>query len=177
MTQEPQETVAEELAVDGGSVEQDMAALVADLQKVTLERDELQAQVLRAMADFQNFRRRTQAEASQIRQFAAESLLTDLLPVLDNFERTLEHLGDGATLESVSEGIQAVNKQLRSVLESQKLQRIESVGQPFDPELHEAIGTEPVGEFDDGIVSLEVQAGYRLGDRVIRPARVKVAKG
>ena len=111
------------------------------------------------------------------RVMATEQFVTELLPVLDNFERTIAHIEAGATVESLVGGIKAVEKQLRTVLESQSVRRIQSVGEPFDPELHEALGTQSGTEHPEDTVVLEIEPGYKMGEKVIRPARVKVAKG
>lgn len=149
--------------------------LVSDLvQKLTAERDELQAQVLRTMADFQNFRKRNQAETVLLRQFATQALIEKLLPVLDNFERTIKAANSGATMESLVGGIGAVERQLKSALEGQGLVRIESVGQPFDANLHEALATVPSADHPADTVIDEIEAGYKIGDKVIRPAKVRV---
>lgn len=165
----------QETATDD-TVERDIQKLYDEIQKLTTERDELQAQTLRTMADFQNFRRRTQQEAAQIRQFATERFVTDLLPVLDNFERTVAHLQAGASADAMMGGIQAVERQLRTVLEGQNIRRIPTVGEQFDPNVHEAIGMEPTADYPEDTIALEVEPGYQMGDKVIRPARVKVAK-
>ncbi len=128
------------------------------------------------MADFQNFRKRVQNESSQVRQLAAQGVVSDLLPVLDNFERTISHLSAGSSIESVIEGVRAVERQLRSILELHNVRRMQSVGEPFDPELHEAIGTVETDEQEHETVVEEVEPGYRMGDKVIRPARVRIAK-
>lgn len=145
------------------------------LQRLQDELNQTQDQLLRTMADFQNFRTRQNQKAEQDRRFATESFVTALLPVLDNFERTITHVDQGATVEQVLSGIKAVERQLRSVLESQNVRRIESVGQPFDPTFHEAISMEETTEHPANTVTYEFEAGYRMGDKVIRPARVKVA--
>lgn len=132
-------------------------------------------QLLRTMADFQNFRKRKQEDEARIRQFATESMVSALLPVLDNFERTVEHLNTGASAEAMLDGIRAVEKQLRSALESQNVKRIESIGKPFDPNFHEAIAMEASEEHPAETILAELEPGYRMGDKVLRPARVKVA--
>ena len=175
-SEETQEELAE--AVQG-----DVDALVAEIEKLTSERDEAKDQALRTLADlqnfqkdFQNFRKRNQQEMLQFRQIATEQFVRELLPVLDNFERTIAHVEAGATVESLVGGIRAVEKQLRSALESQNVRRIDSVGQPFDPEMHEALGTESSSEHPEDTVALEIEPGYKMGEKVIRPARVKVVK-
>jgi molecular chaperone GrpE len=172
--EESQNAPAEEIE-DGNTVEQDIHRLSEEVQKLKGERDELQQQVLRTLADFQNFRRRNQEQAAQLRQFANENFVSALLPVLDNFERTVNHIEAGATLENMLDGVRAVERQLRTVLESQNVRRIEAVGQPFDPLLHEAIGVVDSEGQPPNTVLEEVEPGYRLGDKVIRPARVRVS--
>ncbi|MBX7134624.1 MAG: nucleotide exchange factor GrpE [Fimbriimonadaceae bacterium] len=148
--------------------------LIAELER---ERDELKDQLMRSLADLQNLRKRFQAEREDIRRYATENLARDLLPVLDNFERTLAAVQSGATLESLSEGVKLVDRQLRTALESVRLTRIHAVGMPFDPERHEAIATVPAtDDVVDNTVVDEVEAGYQMAERVIRPARVRVAR-
>jgi molecular chaperone GrpE len=161
----------------------DLEALIQDVQQLTKERDEAKEQVLRALAElqnsqreFQNYRKRNQQEMAMFRQMATEQFVTELLPVLDNFERTISHLDAGATVDSLIGGIKAVERQLRSALETQSVRRIQSVGEPFDPELHEALGTQSGTEHPEDTVAIEIEPGYKMGEKVIRPARVKVAK-
>ena len=168
----------------GDVVAEDLEALYQEIQQLTTERDEAKDQVLRTLADlqnyqrdFQNFRKRNQQEMATFRVMATEQFVTELLPVLDNFECTIAHVEAGATVESLVGGIKAVEKQLRTVLESQSVRRIQSVGEPFDPELHEALGTQSGTEHPEDTVVLEIEPGYKMGEKVIRPARVKVAKG
>ncbi len=174
-TIEPQEPETASTSVEEQAVVDDIQALYDKLQELSDERDQMRDQALRTMADFQNFRKRNQAEAILLKQFATESMVSALLPVLDNFDRTIAHIEAGATVESLQTGIRAVERQLRSVLESQNVYRITSIGQPFDPELHEALGTEDSDQPDDTITT-EIAPGYKMSDRVIRPAQVKVAK-
>lgn len=154
------------------TVEHDLDDLISNLSR---ERDELQTQLVRAAADFQNFRRRAHQEKEQMRLLAIEGFASDLLGVVDNFERTLAAVESGATVESIVEGVNLINKQLLGALSQHQVVRIQAVGQPFDPELHEAIEREPTDAFPPNTVTVELQAGYRLGSRVLRPARVKVS--
>jgi molecular chaperone GrpE len=147
------------------------------LQRLQDELNGTRDQLLRTMADFQNFRKRKQEDEVRIRTYATENLVTALLPVLDNFERTVKHLRDGASVEQMIEGVAAVERQLRSALESQNVKRIESIGLPFDPTYHEAIGMQESEDAEPNTVLEEFEAGYRMGEKVIRPARVKVASG
>ena len=168
--------------VPENSPEQD--ALVADLQRLeqnleqmAKEREGLHEQLLRTMADMQNYKRRVEQERVALQTRATEALLKDLLPVLDSFDRTLAAASNGASPESMAEGVRGVDRQLRTVLESRKLTRIPSVGLHFDPELHDAILIDPSSDQPEGTIVEELEAGYRLGDSVLRPARVRVAKG
>ncbi|AIE87828.1 Heat shock protein GrpE [Fimbriimonas ginsengisoli Gsoil 348] len=171
----PEEPIEEEIGND--ETDADLNVLSTQMVRLQDELNGTKEQLLRTMADFQNFRKRNQNEVAQLRQFATENFVTALLPVLDNFERTVTHLQQGATAEQALVGIQAVERQLRAVLEGQNVRRIEAIGTPFDPEVHEAIGMEPSTEHPAGTVVVEAEPGYKMGDRIIRPARVKVATG
>jgi molecular chaperone GrpE len=154
----------------------DLGATVAALQKASDERDQLRDQLLRTMADFQNFRKRTDEQRRQLETFATERMATALLPVLDNFERALASLDTGASADSIVEGLKAVDRQFRQVLESHNVSRIQSVGAPFDPEYHEALAIQESDEHENDTVVEELEPGYRMGDKVIRPARVRVSR-
>ena len=160
----------------GAQVETDMLGLFDQVQKLTDERDQLRDQVLRSMADFKNFRTRVENEKRTALRFAAEKMAIEILPVLDNFERTLTHLDQGASVESLRGGIGAVERQLRSALEAQGIRRINSIGMPFDTERHEALGFQESIEHAEGHVADEIEPGYTLHEKVIRPARVRVAQ-
>jgi molecular chaperone GrpE len=128
----------------------------------------------RSAADFANYKRRSEEERSALGEFSKAVLITKLLGVLDDFDRALESVPDEAH-EGWVEGIRLVERKLRSVLESEGVTQIEALGQPFDPNLHEAVVHEETTEHPDNQVIAELQRGYRLRDRVIRPALVKVA--
>lgn len=155
-------------------VDQVTQSLITELER---ERDELKDQLMRSLADLQNLRKRFQGEREDIRRYATENLARDLIPVLDNFERTLAAIETGATLESLAEGVKLVDRQLRTALESVRLTRIHAVGMPFDPERHEAIATVAASnEVEENTIVDELEAGYQMAERVIRPARVRVAR-
>jgi molecular chaperone GrpE len=128
----------------------------------------------RAQADFVNYKRRTEREMKESRQYATGALVLDLLPVLDDFERALAAIPEEESQMSWMEGIQAIERKLRATLEAQGVAQIKAVGEPFDPHVHEAVMQAP-GE--EGMVVEEVQKGYQLHDRVIRPAKVVVGRG
>ena len=156
-------------------VEQDLLDIHAQIAQLSVDLTEAKERELRVMAEFQNYRKRNQSEVALLRSLATEAFVTDLLPVLDNFERTVAHLDAGATVESLLGGIKAVERQLRSVLEGQRVSRIPAVGEAFDPTLHEAVASEVSDQPEETVIE-ELQAGYRMGEKVIRPAIVKVAK-
>ena len=155
----------------------DIAELEAKLGKMAQDRESLHDQLLRTMADMQNYRRRVESERGQIQLRATEALLRDLLPILDTLDRTLRAAEAGASSESMAEGIKGVDRQLRSVLERSRLTRIASAGKQFDPALHYAVLVDQESDQPEGMIVEELEAGYLLGDQVLRPARVKVAKG
>lgn len=151
--------------------------LEAELERIAGEKDALHEQLLRTMADMQNYKRRVEQDRQALQLRATESLLNDLLPVLDSFDRTLAAAQKGASLESMVEGIMGVDRQLRTTLEARRLSRVATVGHKFDENVHEAILVDPDSEAPEGTIVDELEAGYRLGDIVLRPARVKVSKG
>jgi molecular chaperone GrpE len=146
------------------------------LEDLIAERDALRDQMLRSMAEAQNVQRRLREQHREDLRFATQPLVSALLPVLDNLERSLAALEAGASVEKVIEGVRAIDKQLRQVLTAAKVERIDAVGKTFDPEVHEALGTVSTDEFPEGTVVGQVEPGYSIHGRVVRPARVQVAK-
>ena len=128
----------------------------------------------RSAADFANYKRRTDEERSMAGQFSNAILIGKFLTVLDDFDRALESVPAEAH-DPWIEGVRLVERKMRSVLESEGVTSIESVGQPFDPNLHEAVVHEPTADHPDNQVIGELQRGYRMHDRVLRPSLVRVA--
>lgn len=129
----------------------------------------------RSAADFANYKRRTDEERTALTQFSNAILIGKLLGVLDDFDRALESVPAEEANDPWVEGVQLVERKLRNVLESEGVTPIEAVGRPFDPNLHEAVVHEDTADHPDNEVIGELQRGYRLFDRVLRPALVKVA--
>jgi len=129
---------------------------------------------LRTLADFENYRRRVERERESVAKRGKRELLLALLDLADNFERALAHVNDSP--ESVVAGLHTIQRRLASVLEGQGVTSFESVGQPFDPAVHEAIGVIQDDEQETGTVLDELSRGYYWGDEVLRPARVRVAQ-
>jgi molecular chaperone GrpE len=137
--------------------------------------DELTRDLQRERADFANYRRRNEAERADFARFAKTELITRLLDVLDDFDRALDHVPPEQREEPWVEGIWLVERKLRDILASEGLEEVGSVGQPFDPHIHEAIGHVD-SDAPEGTVVDEIRKAYRLHDRVIRPALVTIAK-
>lgn len=148
----------------------------ADLEQAQAQAAEYLDSLRRLKAEFENFRKRMLREQSEFIKFASQGLILELLPVVDNFERALEHNAEGGHLEEYRKGLSLVRAQLLEALAKEGLSVIDSVGQPFDPHRHEAVMQEESDEFPEGTVVRELEKGYVLKDRVIRPAKVTVAK-
>lgn len=139
--------------------------------------NELQDQHMRLAADFENFRKRVLQEREALLKYGAENTIQSLLPILDNLERASSSLSAESDPTMLYKSFELLSKQLTDTLTSQGLKRIETVGQPFDPNFHEATGQVDTGEYPENTVALEVQPGFQLHDRVLRPALVMVASG
>lgn len=183
-----QKEVLEEMELDQdniGEVEQDEVKIEVEQegqesgggqgQNISEEQEEedLKNKYLRLAADFQNYRRRTEKEKSDIYAYANEKIIVELLGVIDNFERamSLEQTETG-----MKEGMSMVFKQLYTALEKNGLSEIEALGSDFDPNFHHAVIMEPSEPEDSGKVIEVLQKGYQLNQKVIRPAMVKVAE-
>ncbi|MEL7567954.1 MAG: nucleotide exchange factor GrpE [Dehalobacterium sp.] len=146
------------------------------LEKLEGEKAELISLTQRLQADFENFRRRTRAEKEDLLQYASEGVITKLLPVLDNFERALSATKEREEGKGFLDGVEMIFRQFLQVLTSEGLQPVESVGCPFDPNCHEAVMQVDSDEAEKDTVLEELQKGYRLKGKLIRPSMVKVAK-
>ena len=140
-------------------------------------KDEVEAEqnkYLRLLADFDNFKRRSQKDREIASKFRSQSLLTDLLPVLDNFERALTVETKSDETASIMKGVEMVQKSLLEAVKREGLEEIPAVGEPFDPNFHQAVMQEKDDNAEPGTVLQELQKGYTLKGRVLRPAMVKV---
>jgi len=145
----------------------------AELQK---QRDDYYDRLLRKTAEFDNYRKRTERERLQLSEAAAADLIEDLLPLLDDMERALR-VDAGAEADPIRRGVELIHKQLTETLRKRGVKPIESLGADFDPHFHQAVAHEPTEGHREGEVTEEFRRGYMLGDRLLRPAMVKVAKG
>ena len=134
---------------------------------------ELEDRVKRQMAEFENFRKRTDKEKSQMFDMGAKSVVEKILPVIDNFERGLENVPEGCNEAFVS-GMQMIYKQMTDELDKRGVKPIEAVGQPFDPNIHNAVMQTESDEYESGTVAQELQKGYMYHDTLVRPSMVSV---
>ncbi|WP_091226905.1 nucleotide exchange factor GrpE [Fontibacillus panacisegetis] len=143
--------------------------------KLLAEVEEHKQRLLRTQADFDNFRRRTQKEKEELGKYASAKLITELLPVVDNFERALSTTSDTTEAASYAKGVEMILRQFEGILQAEGLTAMETVGQPFNPEYHQAIMQVESEDHEEGIIVEELQKGYLLKDKVLRPAMVKVS--
>jgi molecular chaperone GrpE len=148
-------------------------AQLADLKK---QAEDHYNKFLRTQADFDNFRRRSRQEKEEFAKYASLKLIEQLLPVIDNMERALAASKDNKDYDALVKGVDMTFRQLDQVLVQEGLKPIEAVGQPFNPEFHQAIAQVESDEHEEGVVVEELQKGYLLKDKVLRPAMVKVNK-
>ncbi|MFC2948402.1 nucleotide exchange factor GrpE [Virgibacillus sediminis] len=163
---------------DDSSVEADdknAASLKKEIEQLRQDKEEARDRVLRLQAEFDNFKKRTQKEKEAARKYKSEELVNELLPALDNFERALQVEVTEAT-SSLVDGITMVYRQLVDALASQGVEVIETEGKEFDPNLHHAVMQTEDENVGSNIIVEELQKGYMLKDKVIRPAMVKVNK-
>jgi molecular chaperone GrpE len=165
------DTESEQAPATGGDPESDDATVLSvELEATRRERDQYLEALRRLKAEFENSRKRQERERSRILSLASERLVQELLPVLDNLDRALEAGGD------IREGVQATRDQLAEVLGEEGLLPVASDGQPFDPNVHEAVMGQFSEEHEEGTIIQTFQRGYVLNGKPIRPAKVVVAK-
>ena len=166
----------EEAGDPGHSGRGPIARLEAQVDSLNAEKASLFDQLLRRQAEFENYRKRIERERSEIYQRGRDDVLLQFLPVVDNFERALSSLekSDGDA-EALRDGVELIHKQFVDALSKFGLKAVEAVGQAFDPHVHEAVTTEATDKHKENTVIEEFQRGYKIGDRLLRPAKVKVA--
>lgn len=168
------ETIADESSVsDKSSLREEADKMV----RLEAEREEMRQLLIRRQADFENYRKRIERERREDRDRTVVLLAESLLPVLDNFERALAAHQDPA-YEDYRRGFEMIQRQLADLLAGHGIVRMQDPsGQPFDPRLHHALESVETGDYPEGTVIDQVQAGYKFRDRVLRPAQVRVAVG
>lgn len=169
--------VVEAELVDGEQAEAAQAAdaeseEVDELAKAQQEAADARDSYLRLKAEWDNFRKRTAAERESEKVRASEKLVKDLIPVIDDLERAIEHAKQTGEGGSLTEGVEAITTKFLQILAKSKVEQIEAVGEPFDPNKHQAVGTQPDDSVPEETVLTVYQKGYQMGDRVLRPAMV-----
>jgi molecular chaperone GrpE len=172
---EAEESAGEEVPPEPEIVDGDKDAASAEVEALTAERDGLKDQWLRTLAEFDNYRKRTARDHERMRKTAAESLLRDLLPILDNLERAVGHAG--VQSDGLAQGVEMVMRQFQEVLSNHGLKEIPALGEVFDPNVHEAVSQEPSDTVPEGAIVREFQKGYKLGEHIIRSPRVSISMG
>jgi len=170
-----EETDADENAAENESDEQ-ANSQEETIAKLEQELEELKARYLRVQADFDNYRKRTKMEKEVAAKYRSQTLAELLLPVLDNFERALVVKTSNEESEAILKGVEMVYRQFKEALMQEGVEEVEALGEPFDPHKHQAVAQEKSEEHESGIVIEVLQKGYRLKDRIIRPAMVKVSE-
>ncbi|HMF55057.1 MAG TPA: nucleotide exchange factor GrpE [Pyrinomonadaceae bacterium] len=163
-----------------GPLMAELVAARAELKRLTSERVDLLESLARRQADFENYRKRQERERGETYNRLVAEVTKKLLPVLDNMRRALDaealiEATESEEFRHFFHGVELIHKQLNGVLESMGVEPVPAVGQPFDPHVHEAVVTEQTDEFEPDTVMQEIVRGYRLGERLLRPAMVKVA--
>lgn len=167
----PEEEDEDATTSDGAAVEQEDATIRALKEEAEKNRAGWQ----RALADFQNYKRRTEREIASSRQQAALDTLTSVLPVIDDFERALANVPDDLQGHSWMNGVELILNKLAKLLDEHDVTVIDPVGETFDPTRHEAIGMDETDEVESGHVTVTLQKGYEANGRILRPALVRVA--
>ena len=159
-----EESVESSQAVEEGSSEENPELL------------QLKDKYLRTLAEYENFRKRSEKEKAQMFELGAKSIIEQLLPVVDNFERALEHIPEEEKENSFTKGVEGIYKQIQKMFSDCDIQAIEAVGQKFDPALHNAVMTEEEGDAEEDTVTADLQKGYTYRGNVVRHSMVKVKK-
>lgn len=173
------ETAENPAAAEALVVEPLTPELIEVLKTRASQADEARERMLRTMADFENYKKRAQREREEAVKFANEGLIKKLVPVLDNFEMALAAATQNtsaANAQSLQTGVAMILQQLRSVLNESGLEEVDATGKAFDPNLHEAVSQQESADIPEGNVLQQMRKGYKLRDRLIRPASVVVAK-
>lgn len=167
----------DERAVSAGSDGDSSQGLLRKLEDAEARAQKAEKDLLYARAEFETTRRRMEERAMENQRYATQELVKNLLPVIDNFERALKAARENSSLEALVAGVEGTERQLRMALEKAGVKTIPAAGEPFDPRVHEAIGHAEETDLPANTVAEEVQRGYTMHDRVLRPALVKVANG
>lgn len=154
----------------------DIDKIKAEVAEKDKRIDELEERLQKLYADYDNFRKRKEAEAESAKKYAAEKIVSELLPIVDNFERAVDASAKTKNYDSLKDGVVMINRQIWEILGKVGLSAIDSIGNVFDPALHQAVFCEKKDDLDEDVVIAELLKGYKLHDKVIRPSMVIVNK-
>ena len=171
----PDAPAEETVEAQGRDIEKRLEELEEELHRVRQETAHAEDRALRTLAEFDNYRRRNEKELREVGERGAADVLGELLDIADHFDRALEHVDEGVP-ESFLEGFRLVAKSVHDLLDRRGVKRMETVGETFDPRFHEALTSQPADGVEPNTVLQEVQPGYLLGEKVLRPAKVIVAR-
>ncbi|GAB6100244.1 nucleotide exchange factor GrpE [Halanaerocella petrolearia] len=157
-------------------IEKQLGKMEEELVTEKEEKEKYINRLQRLQADFSNYKKRVAKEKKRLTTRTTKDFVADMLPIIDNFERALATSQDSKEVNDVLEGVEMIHRQVVNLLDKNDVEVIETVGEEFDPNLHEAVMNEPSDEYDSGIITEELQKGYKLDDVVIRPAMVKIAE-
>ena len=174
--QQKEEPQAQQEAPVAETVDAEKETLGHELEKAQNEAKDYLDQLLRARADYANYKRRAEQDKQEMIRYGNAGLMKRLLPVMDDFERAFQALPHGLEKMTWLDGIALVQRKLELVLKNEGLEAIRVEGQKFDPATHEAISYEERDDMEDGAIIAEAQKGYKLGERILRPALVRVAR-
>jgi len=165
-----------ESTISAAMPDMQLSDLQQQVDSLTREKASLYDQLLRRAAEFENYRKRTERERSENYNRARADVILELLPVIDNFERAMSSLEKSVDdAKGLRHGIELIHKQFKDALSKFGLQEIEAVGKAFDPNVHEAVTMEATDQHEENTIIEEFERGYKLGDRLLRPSKVKVA--
>ena len=168
---ESQDNLQEENSED---IEADIDPKDEEIQQLKNNVQEEEEKYLRLYAEFENYKRRIQKENQTMKAYKAQDVLNDILPTIDNIERALQIEGEDEQFKSLQKGVEMVYESLLNALKNNGLEKIEAEGQQFDPNVHQAVVQDDNPDYESGQVTQELQTGYKLKERVLRPSMVKV---
>ncbi|UAL51093.1 MULTISPECIES: nucleotide exchange factor GrpE [Metabacillus] len=168
------ESMDSETQAEQAQESDELSAAKAKIEELEAKLSETENRMYRVQADLDNFRRRARLDLEAAQKYRSQNLITEILPALDNFERALKIDTDDEKTQSLLQGMDMVYRQLVQALQNEGIEAIQAEGQPFDPHLHQAVMQVEDDQYESNVVIEEFQKGYKLKDRIIRPAMVKV---
>ena len=175
MTEEIKDNENIETVEENANEEMKEETTVSELDKVKQDYDNLNNQYLRLAADFDNYRKRQAQEREALLNYGAQECMKKIIEVVDNFDRAMQSVEKIDSVEKMKESFVVLNKQLMDSLTKLGLEQIKAVGEKFDPNIHEAVMQTQTDEYEEDTIVAELQKGYKLGEKVLRPAMVNVA--